>query len=268
MTRLARRDGFAATAPLAGACLAVVAATAYALVLGHAPETGPASETARFVLYFGGLGAGVAFAGRRFPVAAGVGVLLGATWPVLVSGFGVVPMEWPYPFTTLYRAGGLAFGGFLAALCWEAAVFDAVDLRTLARARGTYAGLAIAVPTVTWIFALSTPAPVVFHSMIVHAIYQVTVLLRAAALVAALLVAVLFLTRRLVVAPALLGGWTVASAAIPTGGEPSVLAANPDFLVGHAFSLPVLLAAVGLVELACRAAVYGSWTGVRGLATG
>jgi len=158
------RDPPGSGVPLFAAVLAVLLAVGYGVVLGHTlqvPDPGPAIS---FVLYSAGLEAGVAFAVRCCPTAAGLGAFAFATVPALFTW--VAPRTgWPQPVVALDAAGGIAFGTFLLAVAFETLLRSPESLASLARARDAVAGALLGLVVTITVFVAWTPTETVYRSL-------------------------------------------------------------------------------------------------------
>lgn len=248
------RDPAASGAPLLAAVLAVLLAVGYGVVLGHAlrvPDPGPAVS---FVLYFAGLGAGVAFAVRCCPTAAGIGAFAFATVPALFTW--VAPRTGgSQPIVALDAAGGIAFGVFLLAVAFETLARSPGSLGSLVGARDAVAGALVGLVVTLAVFVARTPTETVYRSLWVQLLGYVFVAAWGLFLVATAVVPVLFLTRRRVFTPALLVGAVYGLAALPGGTGYTVWSATPGFLAEYGVVLLALAVAAGFVELAVDAFV-------------
>ncbi|WP_135365500.1 hypothetical protein [Halosimplex halophilum] len=236
--------------PLVGALLAAAAAVAYAVVLGFAIELPDPAQAATFVLYFGGLGAGVGFTRRRAPTSAGIGVVAFAVVPwVLTWGFG---LNRGRPGTALWSAGAIAFGVFLLAFGSESLLRWPSSVRSLLSGRDALAGGAVGAVSAVAVFLSWTSVPTTYGSAWIRGIHYVAVATRGLFLVAAVTAAVLFATRKRTVAPALLVAWAFTVALLGDARGTAVWSATPDYLAEFGVVVLALTLAAGLLELAVR----------------
>lgn len=135
--------------PLLAALASVGLAILYAYALGYEIRVTDYREVATFVLYFGALGAGVAFAVQSFPAAAIIGAVshpLVSVFRTWVGGWAA----WPVSFTALSTAGAIAFGLFLLGFGAELLQRRPEMIRSAINSRafrlGVVVGVAVAVP--------------------------------------------------------------------------------------------------------------------------
>ncbi|QPV61931.1 hypothetical protein I7X12_14375 [Halosimplex litoreum] len=235
--------------PLFGALLAVAAAVAYAVVLGFSLERPGPGDAATFVLYFGGIGAGITFARRRAPASAWVGAVAFAVVPWLLTwGVGLNRAR---SATALSAAGAIAFGVFVLALGSESVLWWPAAVRSLLSSRDALAGAAVGAVLTLAVFGSWTPVTTTYGSVWLRGTYHVFVATRGLFLLAAV-VAVLFATRKRAVAPATLVGGVFAVAFLGDGRGTAVWTATPDYLADFGVVVLALALAVGLLELAVR----------------
>jgi hypothetical protein len=244
----------ASSVPLLAAFLATALATGYGIVLGYEPTLPDPESAALFVLVFGALGAGIALTVRSTPVAAVAGLLGLLVFPVGITTVAGVPSQ-PLSVVHLLPAGGGALGLFLLAAGAETLLRVPASVQAVLTSRDALAGgligLLLTVPTfLSWTVPVSG-----YSSLTVQLIHTTVIATRGGFLVAAVLVAVLFLTRRQSVAPVLLVASAFLTAASGTGSGEYVWSATPALLAESSLILLALTVAVGFFELSVRASV-------------
>lgn len=237
--------------PLLTAALAVVLAVGYGVLLGYVFEVSDVGQAITFILYFAGLGAGVAFAVRCCPASAGIGIFSFAVVPVVFTRIGGWT-EWPQPIVTLAAAGGVAFGIFLLAVGAETLLRWPKSIQSLLTARDAVGGVFLGLVLTLVVFIAWAPPETIYRSLWMQLIHYVVIATRGLLLVASGLIPVLFITRKRVITPAVVVGSVYGIAILPGGTGYTIWSATPEFLAEYGIILLILALAAGFVELAGR----------------
>lgn len=237
--------------PLLGATLSVLFAVGYALGLGYVLEMAALGEVLTFVLYFGGLGAGIGFVARRYSISAAIGVVALTIIPALYTWAGGWA-SWPQAVVSLASAGGVAFGIFLISVGFETVLRKPKSVLSLLTARDTRVGIFLGLFVALVVFGAGTPPDIAYRSVVVQAGHYLIIGSRGLFLVASVLVPVLFITRKRVISPALLVGSIFGIAAFGVGRS-TVWFVTPESLAEHGIAFLALALGAGFIELSFRA---------------